>query len=163
MNKPITLADLREEVTFRFATADDLTELLELYRLFYQEADYKRFLEYDEEKVRTTIFAGIISDDRPHILAVVDESIVGFVSYWFDKTFSRKPCLVLLELYVHPDFRKSAIGRGLVGLLVQEGTYAKAGAIHAPLASGMREIRTLVNLFRKAGFREMGVIMRRGL
>lgn len=163
MNKPITLRDLKEEVTFRFATGDDLPELMELYKLFYEEAVYKDYLEFDEEAVTNTVFGGIISDERPHVLAIVDESIVGFVSYWFDRTFSRKPCQVLLELYVHPDFRRSAIGRGLVVLAVQEGQRAGAGAFHAPVASGMKEVRTLHNLFAKAGFMPFGVMFRRKL
>jgi L-amino acid N-acyltransferase YncA len=163
MNKPITLRDLREEVTFRFATGDDLSELMELYRLFYEEAVYKDYLEYDSERVRATVFGGIISDERPHILAIVDESIVGFISYWFDHTFSKAPCMVLLELYVHPDFRRSAIGRGLVGVSIQEGARQGAGAFHAPVASGMKEVRTLHNLFAKAGFMPFGVMFRRRL
>jgi GNAT superfamily N-acetyltransferase len=140
-----------------------MPELLALYRLFYEEAIYQEFLEYDEARVRETIFNGIISDARPHIVAEVDEDIVGFISYWFDETFSKKPCMVLLELYVHPDFRKSAIGRGLVGLAIQEGQHRGAGAFHAPVASGMGEARTLFNLFTKAGFQPFGFLMRRKL
>jgi len=138
-------------------------ELLELYRAFYEEAVYKDFLEYDEERVDATIFAGIINDQRPHILAIVDESIVGFISYWFDRTFSKEPCMVLLEFYVHPDFRRSALGRGLLGLAIQEGQREGAKAFHAPVASGMKEVRSLVNMFMKAGFSPFGVMMRRGL
>jgi len=163
MNKPILTADLQEEVQFRFATGADLPELMTLYRTFYGEAVYKDYLEYNEEAVHDTVFAGIIANDRPHILAVVDESIVGFISYWFDRTFSKKPCQVLLEFYVLPDFRRGAIGRALVGLAIQEGRHHGAGAFHAPVASGMREARTLVNLFGKAGFEPFGVMMRRKL
>ena len=148
---------------FRFATADDVPELMKLYQLFYLEAVYKEMLEYDEAAAYATVFDGVISDTRPHILAIVDESIVGFISYWFDRTFSKKPCMVLMELYVHPDFRGSAIGRGLIGLAVQEGQRAGAGAFHAPVASGMKAMRTLFNLFQKAGFESLGFIMRRRL
>lgn len=137
--------------------------MLELYRLFYSEARYQDCLEYDEDKVRDTIFAGIITDDRPHILAVVDESIVGFISWWLDRTFSKQPCMVGLEFYVLPDFRGSAIGRGLLGLAITEGKRAGAGACHFPLASGMRELKTMVNMFQKAGFQPLGVVMRRKL
>jgi len=163
MNKHLSLADLQAEKAFRFATAADVPALLELYGLFYKEAAYKDMLDYDEQRVAATILDGILNDVRPHIVAELDESLVGFISYWLDHTFSKQPCLVLMELYVHPDFRRGAIGRALVGLAIQEGINAKAGAFHAPISSGMGEARSLFNLFLKAGFEPFGVIMRRKL
>jgi len=163
MNSHISLENLREEASFRYATEADCAELFDLYRLFYEEAVYKDYLDYDEEKVQHVVSHGIRTDERPHIVAVVDESVVGFLSFWFDRTFSRQPCMVLLEFYVHPDFRRSAIGRGLVALAVLEGRHAGAGAFHAPIASGMPAARTLINLFAKAGFEPLGWVMRRKL
>ena len=94
---------------------------------------------------------------------MVEERIVGFVAYVLDHSFSVRPCQVLMELYVTPDCRQSAIGRGLLSMAIQEGKAANAGAFHAPVASGMSAQRTLFNMFDKAGFRQFGYIMRRGL
>ena len=163
MNKRITLDNLDEHVRFRFADANDVPELISLYEMFYEEAVYKDFLEWDRARARETILNGIVTDDRPHILAIVEDSLVGFIAYTLDHTFSVRPCLVMMECYVHPEYRLSAIGRALVSMMIQEGKAAGAGACHAPIASGMRAARSLAHLFEKAGFEQMGWVMRKGL
>jgi GNAT superfamily N-acetyltransferase len=163
MNKPITLDDLNERVIFRAADVDDTPELVLLYERFYDEAVYKDFLEIDPARVQSTIATEIAADTRPHILATVNREIVGFISYIFDHSFSVRPCQVLMELYVVPEQRRSAIGRALVALAIQEGQAAGAGAFHAPIASGMPNALSLRNLFLKAGFTDIGFILRKGL
>jgi L-amino acid N-acyltransferase YncA len=163
MNRPITFDNLDRRVVFRFAGASDVPELLLRYEQFYEEAVYKDFLEWDRARARDTILNGIISDNRPHILAMVEDQIAGFLAYILDHSFSVKPCLVMMECYVTPEFRRSAIGRALVAMMVQEGEAAGAGAVHAPIASGMEAARSFFNLFDKAGFKQFGFIMRRGL
>lgn len=163
MNRPITLENLKERARFRFADASDVDELVPLYERFYAEAVYKDYLEMDPARVRETIGTGIMCDTRPHIIALADGMIVGFISYFFDRSFSFQPCQVMLELYVTPEYRRGALGRSLVGLMIMEGTNAGAGAIHAPVASGMAEAKTLFNLFSKAGFEQFGFMLRRKL
>jgi L-amino acid N-acyltransferase YncA len=162
VNKPITLDNLDERVAFRFADSNDVPEVVALYIRFYDEAVYKDFLEFDPVRARETILGGIVADTRPHILAEVDGEIVGFLAYILDHTFSVKPCQVLMEFYVAPEHRRSAIGRALLAMAIQEGKIANAGAFHAPVASGMKEARSLFNMFDKAGFRQFGFMTRRG-
>lgn len=159
----IDIEGLKGMAKFRFATLDDVPELMMLYRKFYSEAVYKDFLEWDDERADFTIQSGIASDKRPHILAFVGDKMVGFIAYIFDHSFSVKPCQVMMELYVLPGYRKSALGRGLVGLSIMEGQRHGAGAFHAPVASGMTEAKTLFNLFSKAGFEQFGFMLRRKL
>jgi L-amino acid N-acyltransferase YncA len=163
MNTRITLDNLDERVLFRFADANDVPDLLLLYEQFYEEAVYKDFLEWDRSRARETILNGIVNDHRPHIISIIQETIVGFISYILDDTFSRRPCQVLMEFYVVPECRRSAIGRALLAMAIQEGKAADAAAFHAPVASGMAAQRTLFNMFDKAGFRQFGYMMRRGL
>jgi L-amino acid N-acyltransferase YncA len=163
MNTRITIDNLDQRVVFRFADANDVPELLLRYEMFYEEAVYKDFLEWDRHKARETILNGIVADTRPHIVAQVEESLVGFIAYILDDTFSRRPCQVLMEFYVVPEFRRGAIGRALLAMAIQEGKNADAAAFHAPVASGMAAARTLFNMFDKAGFRQFGYMMRRGL
>jgi L-amino acid N-acyltransferase YncA len=163
MNSPITLANLDQRVTFRFADVNDVPDVVRLYERFYEEAVYKDFLEWDYARARETILRGIVTDTRPHIIAIVDDEIVGFLAYILDHTFSVKPCQVLMEFYVAPAFRRGAIGRALLAMAVHEGKRAGAGAFHAPVASGMREARSLFNMFDKAGFKQFGFMCRRGL
>ena len=162
-NIPITLKNLRERARFRFADGDDIDDLIPIYQRFYAEAVYKDHLTLDPEKVRDTIEDGILADTRPHILAIADDHIRGFISYVFDRSFSVEPCQILMELYVVPEYRRSALGRSLVGLAILEGQRAGAGAFHAPVASGMVEAKTLFNLFSKAGFTQIGFLLRRKL
>ena len=159
----ITRENIKEFVSFRLATPDDVPELIAVYQRFYAEAVYKDFLEFDPARARETILNGITYDGRPHILATIDDVIVGFIATVIDHSFSVKPCAVLMELYVIPEWRRGAIGRGLVGLAVLEAKRKGAGAFHAPVASGMTEARSLFNLFDKAGFTQFGYMMRRGL
>ena len=163
MNRPITLDNLDQNVAFRFADVNDVPELMALYERFYAEAVYKDLLEWDAERARETILDGVCADTRPHILAVVDEALVGFLAYVLDHTFSRRPCQVLMEFYVAPEHRRSAIGRALLAMAIQEGKRADAGAFHAPVASGMRAARSLFNMFNKAGFEQFGFMCRRKL
>lgn len=163
MNTPITLENLQHRASFRFAEPSDVPELMLLYERFYGEAVYKEMLEFDHERASNTVLAGITTNTRPHILAIVDGMMAGFLSYVLDHTFSVRPCLVMMELYVVPEYRRGALGRCLVGLAVLEGKNAGAGAFHAPVASGMTEARTLFNLFGKAGFIQFGYMLRRKL
>ena len=163
MNRPITLDNLDERVAFRFADVNDVPELMALYERFYEEAVYKDLLEWDAERARETILDGVCADTRPHILAIVDEALVGFLAYILDHTFSRRPCQVLMEFYVAPEHRRSAIGRALLAMAIQEGQRANAGAFHAPVASGMAAARSLFNMFNKAGFEQFGFMCRRKL
>jgi L-amino acid N-acyltransferase YncA len=163
MNKPITLDNLDKHVAFRSADVDDTPEIMGLYERFYAEAVYKDFLEFDPQRARKTIAGEIAADIRPHILATIDDEIVGFIAYILDHSFSVRPCQVLMELYVVPEQRLSAIGRALVALAIQEGQVAGAGAFHAPIASGLRNAVSLRNLFLKAGFTDMGFVLRKGL
>lgn len=162
MNKPITLDNLDQRVTFRFADVNDVPEVMRLYERFYAEAVYKDFLEWDAARARETVLNGVLTDNRPHIIAVIDDEIVGFLAYILDHSFSVRPCMVLMEFYVAPEYRRSAIGRALLSMAIQEGKAANAGAFHAPVASGLAAARSLFNMFDKAGFSQFGYMMRRG-
>jgi len=162
MNRHITLDNLDERVAFRFADINDVPDVMELYERFYEEAVYKDYLQWDAKRARSTILNGIRVDDRPHIVAVIDQALVGFIAYVLDHSFSVKPCQVLMEFYVVPEWRRSAIGRALLAMAIQEGKAADAGAFHAPIASGMAAARSLFNMFDKAGFSQFGYMMRRG-
>jgi GNAT superfamily N-acetyltransferase len=164
MNSRITLDNLDETIAFRFADVNDIPELMGLYERFYEEAVYKDFLKFDLERARNTILHGITMSERPHILALDhDDVIVGFLAYILDHSFSVRPCQVLMEFYVVPEYRRGAIGRALLTFAVEEGRRANAGAFHAPVASGMNAARSMFNMFEKAGFSPLGFVMRKGL
>jgi GNAT superfamily N-acetyltransferase len=163
MNKPITFDNLTDLTTFRFADVGDAPVLAAMLERYHAETVLKDFLEFELDRAHATISEGIANEKRPYILAVVDGGIVGFLSFVLDYTYYARPCLVMIELYVLPEFRRSAIGRALVAIAILEGKRLGAAAFHAALASGLDETRSLLNLFSKAGFEHLGAIMRRGL
>lgn len=159
----ITRENIKELVSFRLATPDDVPELISVYERYYAETVWKDFLEFDPTRARETILKGITFNTKPMILALMDETIVGFLSLVIDHSFSVKPCAVMLELYVAPEYRRGAIGRYLVGYAIFMAKDRGASAFHATVASGMTEARSLFNLFDHAGFKQFGFMMRRGL
>lgn len=150
-------------VSFQLANVDHVPELLALYEQFFAEASYKDFIEFDSDRAGDYLVRVIGSGACPHILAVIDEKIVGLVSYSLDHTFSKKPVAVMGELYVVPAHRRSALGRVLVAQACDLAKGDDACAFHAPVASGLKEARSLFNLFQKGGFQSFGYMMRRGL
>jgi GNAT superfamily N-acetyltransferase len=163
MNKPITFDNLNERAAFQWADVSDAPALAAMLERYHAETVLKDFLEFDTDRAYATILEGVASEKRPYILAVIDGRIAGFLSFVLDYTYYARPCLVMIELYVLPEFRKSAIGRALVAIAILEGKRLGAAAFHAALASGLDETRSLFNLFSKAGFEHLGAIMRRGL
>lgn len=146
-----------DKASFRYASPDDLDRLVPVYERFYEEAIYKDYIDWDRERATQTIDHGIRNHVRPHILAVVDGEIVGFICWQLDHSFSVKPVAVMFEFYVVPEHRRSAIGKFLLRLMCWVVKDDGACAVHAPVASGMDATRSLFNMFVKEGFEGMGV------
>jgi L-amino acid N-acyltransferase YncA len=163
MKSKLTSKNLLSECSFRYAASEDVDELLALYQQFFAEAVYKDFITFDSARARNTIEGGLLTQRRPHLVAIVEGRIVGFIAWQLDHSFSVKPVQVLYEAYVEPEHRLSAIGRYLVELAVKEGRHQGACVFHAPVASGMAAAKSLKNLLAKCGFAEFGYIMRKGL
>ena len=166
-HQPLTLITSKTigKASFRYAMLpDDLKPLMALYRRFYAEAVYKDYIQWDDERATTTIELRIKHHIRPHVLAIVDGKIVGFIAWELDHSFSVKPVGVLFEFYVEPGYRKSAIGRFLMKTALWVAKDEGACAFHAPVASGMKEAATTMrNMLVKEGMEEFGYILRKGL
>lgn len=135
-----------------------------LYRRFYEEAVYKDFIEWDDERATNTIEDRVTRHLRPHIVAEVEGQMVGFIAWELDHSFSKKPVAILYEFYVTPEHRKSAIGRFLWRLASWVMKDSGACAVHVPVASGMKEAATTMkNMLVREGLEEFGYILRKGL
>jgi len=160
------IEDTLGTVEFSLAAVADATPLAGLFAVFFDEAGYKdRAIVFSRDKAEAWLQRVIVNASCPHIIARDRETgmLVGVTSYSLDDSFCVDPVAVLHTLYVVPGHRRSAIGRVLVGLATEMAKGDGAVAFHAPLASGMGEMKTLVNLFRRAGFDEIGTIMGRKL
>lgn len=162
MMEHITPANIERRIEFRYAKVDDLDALMAVYERFYDEAVYKDYITWDHARARKTIEWRMEQRIRPHIIAVdgADKTLIGFISWELDHTFSVRPVAILFEFYVVPEFRKGAIGRYLLHLAKREMKADGACAFHAPVASGMKDTQRLKNLLLKAGMSELGFIMR---
>jgi L-amino acid N-acyltransferase YncA len=153
-----------DEIDFGLAEVGDAEELCGLFGLFFAEAGYKhRGIKFSPDRAEAWLKRVIESGACPHIVARSAGDIIGTISYTLDDTFCEKPVAVLHTLYVVAGHRHSAIGSVLVSLALEMSTGDGACAFHAPLASGMAETASLINLFRKAGFVSIGTILGRSL
>jgi GNAT superfamily N-acetyltransferase len=154
-------------VDFTLAVKTDAAELANLFEFFFAEADYKsRGIVFSFAKAKAWLERVIEFGSCPHFIARThgyEGKIVGVTSYSLDDSFCEDPVAVLGTLYVVPSHRKSPIGRILVAVATEAAKGDGAVAFHAPLASGMVEMKSLVNLFTKAGFVEVGTILGRSL
>jgi L-amino acid N-acyltransferase YncA len=149
---------------FRLATPEDVPELGALFEVFFEEAGYKdRGIVYSRPRSETWLEHVISLGRVPHIVALQDGKIVGVCSYDLDGTFCVEPVAVMHTIFVVKEHRHSALGRVLIGLATDMAKGDGACAFHAPIASGMVEQASLVNLFAKGGFGPIGVILGRSL
>jgi L-amino acid N-acyltransferase YncA len=166
------LLDIRKQVvsrdflklTIEPAYREDVPELVELFARFFEESGYgDRGIVFSRAKSATWLDRVIEFGTTPHIVARMSGKIIGVVSYDLDDSFCVKPVAILHTVYVVPEHRRSTIGRMLIGLATDSAISVDgACAFHAPIASGIEE-GSLKNLFIKAGFQQIGVIMGRKL
>lgn len=146
----------------RLATGEDVDELACLYARHFADARIENAV-YDAAKQRASLQEAIEDQIAPHIIAVKDGRIIGFISYVLNELFTKQPIAALGELYVVPEWRRSAVGRMLVATATHLAKTDGAFAFQATVTSAVPETRSLKNLFTKAGFQEVGYVVRRSL
>jgi len=150
-------------VQLRLATVDDVDALLDLFETFFAESGYHDGgIEFDRERAKHYLTQAISTGHEPHIIAPLpDGSIAGSISYEIDHQFSKKPFATLGEVYARPEYRRSGIGRALIGSAMDMAKHVDhATCLHIPITSGHETVPTLVNAFRRFGAEQIGIIMR---
>lgn len=151
-------------IQLRLATVDDVDRLVTLFETFFAESSYPPAIEYDRERAKHYLTAAIKSGHEPHIIAPINGQIIGSISYVIDHQFSKQPFAVLGEVYALPEFRSSGLGRALVASAMDMAKHVDgATCMHIPITSGHKNVPTLVNLFKKFGAEQIGVMMRKVL
>jgi L-amino acid N-acyltransferase YncA len=159
-----SITEILEAIEFKVASIDDAPELARLFETFFEEAHYRdRGIVYSREKSEAWLANVIGRGAVPHLVAVCDGRIVGVCAYELDGTFCLTPVAVMHTIYVVEAHRRSAIGRVLITLVTDLAKNDGACAFHAPIASGMDEQKSLINMFAKSGFEPIGVILGRKL
>lgn len=155
--------DAVESFDYRFASRDEAPELAFLFEEAFIDSGFpSRGIRYSVSKAEAWLRRVIVQGSCPHLVALKDDKIVGAISYALDETFCIEPVAVLHMLYIKPPYRRSAVGRVLVGLCMDAAKGDGAAAFHAPIAAEVRE-KSLVNLFAHAGCEPIGTIMGRAL
>ena len=150
-------------IDLRLATVDDVDQLVLLFATFFRESHYRPHLQFDPSVCAKYLRTAIGSGFAPHIIAVHDDKIVGVISYHIDESFSAKPLIVMDEVYALDEYRGTGIGRALVGACLDLAKNDGGVCIHIPLTSGHESMPTLINLFKKFGAEQIGVVMRKVL
>lgn len=150
-------------IELRLATVDDIDGLVLLFATFFRESRYQPALQFDPAICANYLRAAIGSGFSPHIIALHGDQIVGVISYHFDSSFSAKPLAVMDEVYALEEYRGTPVGRALVATALDLAKGDGAACIHIPLTSGHKAMPSLINLFKKFGAEEIGVVMRKVL
>src|SRR5262245_13528014 len=156
-------SSIKERVTFRLAGKDDAFAVAQQLGAYMNETDWKDYVEFNISEAVIYVHTNIASGLSPYLLAIdSDGALIGIASWSIVRSFSMKPIAIMEELWVRKDFRRSALGRMIVVLMVDLMQSEGVCVIHAPVASRLKEARSLKNLFTKLGFHELGYIMRKG-
>lgn len=144
------------------ANVSDVEQLVELFATFFAEAQYKSCLEFKPEISTRFLTTAIKTGFAPYIVAEHNGRIIGTISYHIDDSFTDK-LAVLGEVFVVREYRGTPVGRALVSAAMSLAKGDGADCMHIPLTSGHERMPTLVNLFKKFGAEEIGVVMRKVL
>lgn len=149
-------------IEYDLATTADVVALTYLFKDFFAESDYDDAgITYSPNRAAAWLRDVIGRGSFPHVVARVDNKIVGVISWSMDHSFSEEPIAILHTLYVRPEHRRSAIGRFLVSTAMDIARHEGACSFSAPIASGVKS--GIENMFKKAGFKSSGKIMTRAL
>ena len=135
-----------------------------LFATFFRESHYKQALNFDPAICAKYLRNAIGRGFSPHIVAVDRDRIIAQISYHIDDSFTDK-LAVLDEVYALPEYRSTPVGRALVhaAMDMARGDLGPGGCMHIPITSGHKAMGTLVNLFKKFGAEEIGVVLRKVL
>jgi len=152
-----------EGLEFRLGAISDIPKLVELSEKFFAESQYGSFgIKFSSQKY-THYLETTIDRISPHILAVIDDEVVGFVSWLWDETYSERPIATLSQIYVVPERRRSAIGRMLIDMATSIARDSGACAFMCGVNGGTHQTNSLGNLFARSKFRMSGFVMTKGL
>ena len=149
-------------IEIRLATVEDVPELARLFGVFFNQSQWHFFLTYDEQRAAGWLHWALSREDdqQPHLVAFDGDKLIACLSWHYYSQYTVEPVAVMDETFVLEEYRHTDLGRKLVALALYM-TRGKAGVFNFPLASGLPETKTYVNMLKKYFGGEMcGVIVR---
>lgn len=149
-------------IKIRFAEHDDVPAIAQLFGAYFHATPWQYWLTYDEEKTIKRLHELVAGKRTPHLLAFDGHELIGLISWHYDDQYVREPIAVMDETYVHPQYRRTNLGRKLVALaLAFANEVDNAAVFNFPIASGLPEMKTLTNMLkRKFGGEICGILVR---
>jgi GNAT superfamily N-acetyltransferase len=150
-------------IEVRLAVLEDCEKVAAFLGYFFARSRWAECLTYDEAKALAYLKQAIPNGFAVYVIALEADELVGLCSY-HTYSFFTDPCAVMDETYVVPRLRRTDLGRRLVFLAMHLAKGDGCKCFNFPIASGMREQRSLMNMVqRHFGAEPMGVIFRKVL
>jgi len=136
-------------IVLKLAIPEEAGRVADFLRIFFMQSDWANDLQFDWTKALHYLQSGIRSGATPYVLARDEKHrIVGVCSYHTFDVFE-KPVAVMDETYVVPEYRKTDLGRRLIGLILELAKAEGCAVMNLPICSGMKEQRSLMNMVEK--------------
>jgi len=144
-------------IDIRLATPDDVPLIMPLLEQFRIESAWSELVTIDYPRAEAFL-RRCIGMTHTYILAFDGDKCIGMISWHLDANMSN-PIAVIDETFMLAPYRKTNLGRKLVALALYVARCDGVKFFNFPLASGMKQTKTYVNMLRKFGARPVGVIM----
>jgi L-amino acid N-acyltransferase YncA len=145
-----------DPLSLRVGKPADVEPLLRKYGLdHFTEGGFDAFAEWDLERAIREMTKQVARSDTPFIVATVGGEDVGWISWYFMHTFTRRPIACLWTIYVNPEQRRSAVGQRLIWAAMDLARIEGACAFFATVAPTGLGGQALCRLFQGFGFEPM--------
>lgn len=146
----------------------DLDDLAVLGREFFNDSDY-RDLTFDEELFRTSLVTMANNSMYRVLLARVNGLPAGYTCIMATRDFSKEMIGDFCHFYIRREYRGMGVSRAFVEETLKQYDEWGCKKNYAAAASGVRwedkdeqkNVQYFINLWKKYGFRQTGVIMTR--
>lgn len=150
-------------IELRLAEVDDVVKLTAFLGDFFARSCWNRDLRFHSEKAARYLHGAVGSGFAPYITAWDGDELVGVCSYHTFDVFT-DPIAVMDETYVVPKYHRTDLGRRLIALALELAKREGCKVMNFPIASGMREQNSLMNMVgRHFGADYVGTIFRKVL
>ena len=158
-----TLKSATPHIELRLATKDDIATVVPFLATFFARSRWAENLAFNSESAARYLERAIPSGYAVYIIALDGAEIVGLCSYHMYNVFT-EPVGVMDETYVVPEWRRSDLGCRLVHLALHLAKGEGCKVMNFPVASGMYEQRSLINmLVKRFACEPMGLLLRKVL
>lgn len=146
-------------ILVRDAISSDVASLTEIYNYEVEngESNYANELQTVEE--RASWFKDLKKKNYPLVVAEVSGKVVGFAALTPFHPLSGYRFTVSGSIYVHPEFRRSRVGKGLGDAILQRAYEKK---FHSILAGVNAKNTASISLLESFGFQKVGLFQEIG-